>query len=578
MKKERAVFVRKGIVTGAMILGAVSGILFMKGADSAAKTVAVIGDTEYSSVTDAVEAAKDGDTISLQADAKGDVEVKDKSITLDLNGHGLAGTAPVLTINNGHVVLEDSDPGQVTYYYIDKKGLAHVVDSEDDKDYQNAGSENTGSFTGGYITQDEEALQTRIRERKKMFGINGGGVSVTKGGAFEMKAGVIIGNHSYYSGGGVAVDYESEFSMEGGFIIANKADFTGGGIYGEDLYDKEATITITGGQIRDNISGDDGGGIANYGTMTLNGDVLITANESEGFGGGICNHGQMRIEGKTEITENKASQGGGLSSTAEGSGKVFIGGETNITGNVADNGGGIFNSDKMEICEDVLIKGNEAKEIGGGIVAYRYGDLKICDRVKVEGNKSKNFGDGIFVIHKLTVYGSPAISDKVDILGYTGMIEVTDTFTPAVPISVRIVDEEGAIHSGVFTKGLSGHGDVATCFESADDKYPLIDENGEARLKGDTDMERINFDAVYDDDDDDEDDEEDEDVEEAKETAEPAVADDSEKDKTTEEASTTGSNIGGGSTVLIGLGGGVVGIIVGIFIGFFIRRKKQVVD
>ena len=41
---------------------------------------------------------------------------------------------------------------------------------------------------------------------------------------------------------------------------------------------------------------------------------------------------------------------------------------------------------------------------------------------------------------------------------------------------------------------------------------------------------------------------------------------------------TTGSNIGGSSTVFIGLGCGVVGIIVGIFIGFFIRRKKQVVD
>ena len=43
-------------------------------------------------------------------------------------------------------------------------------------------------------------------------------------------------------------------------------------------------------------------------------------------------------------------------------------------------------------------------------------------------------------------------------------------------------------------------------------------------------------------------------------------------------ADTTGSNIGDGNTILVGLGGGVVGIIAGIFIGFFIRRKKQVVD
>ena len=43
-------------------------------------------------------------------------------------------------------------------------------------------------------------------------------------------------------------------------------------------------------------------------------------------------------------------------------------------------------------------------------------------------------------------------------------------------------------------------------------------------------------------------------------------------------ADTTGSNIGRGSAVLIGLGGVTVGIIAGIFIGFFIRRKKQVVE
>ncbi|MBR0120030.1 MAG: hypothetical protein IJM01_07900 [Eubacterium sp.] len=46
----------------------------------------------------------------------------------------------------------------------------------------------------------------------------------------------------------------------------------------------------------------------------------------------------------------------------------------------------------------------------------------------------------------------------------------------------------------------------------------------------------------------------------------------------TDEAELTGSNIGDGNTILVGLGGGVVGIIAGIFIGFFIRRKKQVVD
>ena len=57
-------------------------------------------------------------------------------------------------------------------------------------------------------------------------------------------------------------------------------------------------------------------------------------------------------------------------------------------------------------------------------------------------------------------------------------------------------------------------------------------------------------------------------VEDSSDTAEDDIS-------TTDDAELTGSNIGGGNTILVGLGGGVVGIIAGIFIGFFIRRKKQ---
>ena len=53
--------------------------------------------------------------------------------------------------------------------------------------------------------------------------------------------------------------------------------------------------------------------------------------------------------------------------------------------------------------------------------------------------------------------------------------------------------------------------------------------------------------------------------------------DKAEKKELVDDTDYTGSNIGGGNTILVGLGGGVAGIIVGIFIGFFIRRKKQVI-
>ena len=43
----------------------------------------------------------------------------------------------------------------------------------------------------------------------------------------------------------------------------------------------------------------------------------------------------------------------------------------------------------------------------------------------------------------------------------------------------------------------------------------------------------------------------------------------------TEDASVSGSNVGGTNSVFFTLSAGVAGIIIGLFIGFIIRRKKQ---
>ena len=70
-----------------------------------ANTVAMIGATEYSSLPDAITAAKDGDTIKLLKDVTvtKPIEVT-KSMTLDLNGHVLtAATASTATVKNSAI-------------------------------------------------------------------------------------------------------------------------------------------------------------------------------------------------------------------------------------------------------------------------------------------------------------------------------------------------------------------------------------------------------------------------------------------------------------------------------------------
>ena len=70
-----------------------------------ANTVAMIGATEYSSLPDAITAAKDGDTIKLLKDVAvtKPIEVT-KSMTLDLNGHVLtAATVSTATVKNSAI-------------------------------------------------------------------------------------------------------------------------------------------------------------------------------------------------------------------------------------------------------------------------------------------------------------------------------------------------------------------------------------------------------------------------------------------------------------------------------------------
>ena len=77
---------------------------------TAFRSVAKIGDKEYTSLADAVAAANDNDTIKILSDVTESVEIAaDKNITLDLNGKTLTNTGDANTItNNGTLEIVDS--------------------------------------------------------------------------------------------------------------------------------------------------------------------------------------------------------------------------------------------------------------------------------------------------------------------------------------------------------------------------------------------------------------------------------------------------------------------------------------
>ena len=150
------------------------------------KYVAEIGSQGYESLTDAVAAAQDGQTVTLLADATEDVVIS-KSITLDLGGKTLTNTnvgkatisvqSGTVTVKNGNVV------GGTGYYNIEAKKDANLTLTDVTATAGNNGSSmidnwgtltiTSGTYTGG--------LDTVKNEPSAKLNITGGTFTLTKG-------------------------------------------------------------------------------------------------------------------------------------------------------------------------------------------------------------------------------------------------------------------------------------------------------------------------------------------------------------------------------------------------------------
>ena len=178
------------------------------------KYVAEIGSQGYESLTEAIDAAQDGQTVTLLADATEDVVIS-KSITLDLGGKTLtntnAGKATIsvtggtVTVQNGNVV------GGTSYYNIEvtKGSNANLTLTDVTATAGNTGSSmidnwgtltiTSGTYTGGLnVVKSEEGSVLNIsggtftRETAPRCGITGTvlvyGTTTITGGTFNEKS------------------------------------------------------------------------------------------------------------------------------------------------------------------------------------------------------------------------------------------------------------------------------------------------------------------------------------------------------------------------------------------------------
>ena len=178
------------------------------------KFVAEVGTTKYQTLTEAINAAQDGQTVTLLADAAEDVVIS-KSITLDLGGKTLtntnAGKATIsvtggtVTVKNGNVV------GGTGYYNIEvtKGSNANLTLTDVTATAGNNGSSmidnwgnltiTSGTYTGGLnVVKSEEGSKLTItggtftRKTAPKWGITGTvlvyGTTTITGGTFNEKS------------------------------------------------------------------------------------------------------------------------------------------------------------------------------------------------------------------------------------------------------------------------------------------------------------------------------------------------------------------------------------------------------
>ena len=231
---------------------------------------------DYSSLQNAVGAARAGDTLEVKGSCVGNTSV-DKNITLK-------------------GITNKPFPGPPT---LDGGGIGTVL-----------------HITNGRTTVDGLTITNGVADVQSIEGYDGfvgGGIAVSGDTAgARLVNSVVNGNSASAYGGGIDVD-EGTLDLLNSTVSGNTAAAGSGGIDTDS-----GTITLTGSSVSGNTA-PIAGGIWNYGGILTLRDSTVssnhaTAEDQSGASGGIVNStdaGVVTLSGSTSITNNQADTVGG---------------------------------------------------------------------------------------------------------------------------------------------------------------------------------------------------------------------------------------------------------------------------
>ena len=361
---------------------------------------AKIGETEYSTLAGAIDAANIYDansdvTIVMLHDVTENIEIH-RSLTLDLGGFTLSGNAnaavvtisgdkPRVTVKNG-TVTGGRNPQNGGGFAIDSA----VVQLEDltITGNETVGDNGNGEVGGGgiYASHADVSMQNVTVSKNSVTGSSsdGGGILV-RYGSLTMNGCHVEGNTAPDCGGGMILRH-SVLNAAKSFFWKNTAKY-GAGIYFGD----------TPNEAEEGCSGEHNHLITD---STISGNTVLDLENGIGGGMYVGTTSNLTLRDSRLLNNDGASQGGAI--VAYSAGTIELDG-VSISENTAESGAGIFamctaadNTD-IRLLNGTAIDKNTATGDGGGIYAYALANTHSVTvaNSSVSGNTAAS-GAGIF--------------------------------------------------------------------------------------------------------------------------------------------------------------------------------------
>jgi hypothetical protein len=221
-------------------------------------------------------------------------------------------------------------------------------------------------------------------------------MAVSDTGDLTLRNVTLSGGRTTDVGGGV-FNYGT-LTVDNSTITGNKA-YAGGAIFNDDY----ASATIMSNSIISKNTATYGSGgvlIDKNSTFTIQ-NSTISGNKGKFYGGGITNAGELTIDSSTISGNSARFGGGGLYNDYFLQGVTVVLGTTTIsnstiTGNKARFGAGILNDYHTTLTIDnSVVSGNRNARVGGGILNGADAVLTI-DNSTISENRASLYGGGIF--------------------------------------------------------------------------------------------------------------------------------------------------------------------------------------